>query len=421
MVEKRINFTMTIMSLIGGIIGFIFGEIFINAFKYKMSGSLLMGFYFGIVAFCIGLMCLIAEMINPKLNGFTWKNNYFKTSLKFLIPCTFIAIFVFGTLFQFIYESSGLKFQKVNDIVFVIDTSGSMLNTDPNNERFSAALNLINDMDDKNRISIYKFDDSAKQILPMTQVTQGLKKDAAEKLKDYEKPSGNTNMRDALDSAYDEINATKKSGRKAMVILLSDGEDNFDLNNKFDETMKPFKNSKTPVYTIGMSNESNFENLKNIAKATYGEYYSVKNAADLKGTFSKIYYQSQQRLLVDRRDGLTQNSSFYMVLRVLLLTLLGGLITTAVSFVFDNKNLLKRFLVGGTLAGLVGGIIVEFGFLHSPDHGGVYRFILIILISLIYTLIPVMVDVKDYSKSSYITRKSKVNGGPDITKGSRFK
>lgn len=418
-VEKRVNLIMTIMSLIGGIIGFIIGEVFINIYKYKMDGSFLMGFYFGILALCIGTMCLIAEMINPKLNGFTWKNNYLKTSFKFLIPCTFAAMFIFGTLFQFLYESSGVKFQRVNDIVFVIDTSASMSNTDPNNERFSAVLNLMNSMNEKNRVSIYKFDDTSEQITPMTEVTTALKKDAAEKLKKYETSGGNTNMREALNNAYNEINSTKKSGRRAMVILLSDGEDNFDLNKRFDETLNPFKNSGIPVYTIGMSNGSDFQTLRKIATDTYGEYYTVRNAKDLRGTFNKIYYETQQRLLMDRRDAAAEASKFYMVLRVVLIALLASLIATAVSFVFDNKNLLKRFLMGGVLSGILAGLIIEFGFLYSPDHGMLYRVLADILIALIFTLIPVMVDVKDYSKSSHISRPKDIKIG--AKRGNTFK
>jgi len=419
LVEKRVNLTMTVMSLIGGIIGFTAGEIFINAYKFKMSGIILMGFYFGIIALCIGTFCLIGEMINPRLNGVTWKNNYLKTSFKFLIPCTFVAIFVFGMLFQFIYESSGLKFQKVNDIVFVIDTSGSMANTDPQNERFSAVLNLMDDMNTKNRVSIYKFDDTSKRIIPMTEVTDSLKKNAEEKLKQYKTPSGNTNIGEGIDSAYDEINSTKESGRKAAVILLSDGEDNFGLNKRFDETLSPFKSSNIPIYTIDMSNENNFTTLKKIAVDTYGEYYNIKSASELKGTFSKIYYETQHRLLVDKRDALTQSSTFYMVLRVLLITIISGLITMSISFVFDNKNLLKRFLIGGVAAGFLGGLIMEVGFLHSPDHGSLYRALLVIMIAVIFTLIPVMVDVKDYSKSSYLKRSRNTN--IDRTKGNTFR
>ena len=352
MKEKRINLTMAVMSLIGGAAGFIIGEVLIGAYKYTLPHSILMGLYFGILALCIGGMCLIAEMINPRLNGFTWKNNYLKTSFKFLIPCTLIMIFIFGALFQFLYEAGTGKIKKINDVVVAIDTSGSMSKTDPNNERFSAALDLLNSMNEENRVSFYRFDDTSEQILPMTEVTEKMKKDVAEKLKLNENPKGNTNMGDALQKAYGEIKSTEKADRNAMVILLSDGGDTYDLDKTFDETIKPFKSNNIPIYTVGMSNGNNFDMLKKISRESSGNYYNVKEVKDLKGVFNKIYKDRQQMLLMDKRNGLYESSALYMILRVGLIALLGCLISIGVSLIFDNKNLLKGFLLGGFIGGI---------------------------------------------------------------------
>ncbi|MCH5139077.1 VWA domain-containing protein, partial [Clostridiaceae bacterium UIB06] len=364
MVEKRVNLTMTVMSVVGGAVGFIIGEVIISLYRYRISHSILMGLYFGILALCIGSMCLIAEMINPRLNGFSWKNNYLKTSFKFLVPCTLILLFIFGAFFQFLYETGIGKAKKINDVVVVIDTSGSMSKTDPNNERFSAALDLLNSMNTENRMSLYRFDDTAEQILPMTEVTDKMKSEAAEELKKDESPKGETNMGDALDKAYDEIKKTEKSGRNPMVILLSDGGDTFGLDKKFDQTMEPFKSKGIPVYTVGMSSGNNFYMLKKIAKESSGNYYNVKEVKDLKGLFNKIYRDTQQRLLVDKRNGVYETSTFYIILRIVLIAFLGTLIAVGVSLVFDNKNLLKGFLIGGIISGIVAGLIIEFGFLY---------------------------------------------------------
>lgn len=408
LVEKRINLAMLGMSTIGGVIGFIIGEVIIGAYKYKLSHGVLMGVYFGVLALCIGSMCLIAEMINPRLNGFTWKNNYLKTSFKFLVPCTLIVLFIAGMIFQFLYEAGIGKAKKINDVVFAMDTSGSMSKTDPNNERFSAALDLLNSMNEENRVSFYRFDDTAEQIFPMTEVTDKAKKDIEEKLKQHENAKGNTNMREALLKAYDEIKISGKSGRNAMIILLSDGGDTYDLAQKFDETMKPFKNKGIPIYTIGMSNENNFYILKKISRESNGNYYSVKEVKDLKGVFNKIYKDTQQRLLIDKRDGVYESSYFYMMLRILLIAIIGCLIAAGVSFVFDNKNLLKGFLVGGFIGGIAAGTIIEIGFLYLPWIGFVHRALADIIMALIFTLIPVKVDVKNYSKGSYIGKNKEL-------------
>ncbi|MBV7273137.1 VWA domain-containing protein [Clostridiaceae bacterium UIB06] len=408
MVEKRINLTMLVMSTIGGVVGFIIGEVIIGAYRYKLSHSVLMGVYFGVLALCIGGMCLIAEMINPRLNGFSWKNNYLKTSFKFLIPCTLIMLFIAGMLFQFLYETGIGKVKKISDVVFVMDTSGSMSKTDPNNERFSAALDLLDSMNEENRVSFYRFDDTAEQIFPMTKVTDKTKKDIEEKLKQHENAKGNTNMREALLKAYDEIKSSENSGRNAMVILLSDGGDTYDLAQKFDETMKPFKSNGIPIYTIGMLSENNFYILKKISRESNGNYYSVKEVKDLKGVFNKIYMDLQQRLLVDKRDGVYESSSFYMILRILFIAVIGCLIAAGVSLTFDNKNLLKGFLVGGFIGGVVAGAIIEIGFLYFPWLGFLHRAFADIIMALIFTLIPIKVDVKNYSKGSYINKNKEL-------------
>lgn len=396
------------MSLVGGAVGFVIGEVIISLYKYRISHSILMGLYFGILALSIGSMCLIAEMINPRLNGFSWKNNYLKTSFKFLIPCTLILLFIFGAFFQFLYETGIGKAKKINDVVVVIDTSGSMSKTDPNNERFSAALDLLDSMNEENRMSLYRFDDTAEQILPMTEVTDKMKSEVTQELKKDESPKGETNMGDALNKAYDEIKKTEKSGRNPMVILLSDGGDTFGLDKKFDETMEPFKSKDIPVYTVGMSSGNNFYMLKKIAKESSGNYYNVKEVKDLKGLFNKIYRDTQQRLLVDKRNGVYETSAFYMILRIVLIALLGTLTASGVSLVFDNKNLLKGFLIGGIISGIAAGLIIEFGLLYFSWMGTVYRAIADLLIALVFTLIPVNVDVKDYSKKTYIGRDRKI-------------
>lgn len=310
MVEKRINLTMVIMSLIGGVLGFIIGEVLLQHYRYKLPNSILIGLYFGILAFCIGIMCLIAEVVHPRLNGYAWKNNYLKTSVKFLIPCTLISIFVIGMISQIIYGMNIGKFKNINDVVMLLDTSGSMKETDSENERFKATLNLLSNMHEDNRASIYKFDDKVEKILPMTEVSPSVIEEVEEKLKLYEKPGGNTNINESLKKAYEEIETTSNAGRGAMIILLSDGGDNFNLDSEFKDTMEPIIKEEIPVYTIGMSNGNDFSMLKKISKETGGTYYNVKDVKDLKNVFYKIYNDRQQRLLIDKRNGIFEGKQY---------------------------------------------------------------------------------------------------------------
>ena len=385
--KLKINWLMVLMSAIGGAVAFVIGEILMDSFKYTMPHSLLIGLYFGILSLLVGLMCLLAEVIHPRINGQEWRRDYASLSFKFLIPCTLVVTFAAGTLFQFLYELSFKQSNKIiNDVVVLIDTSGSMSKTDPNNERFDAVNNLLNSMNSGNRAAVYKFDDHAAKVKEMSYVTKAVKEDIINKLQEYRNPYGNTNMGEALNMAYDEITRSKESGKNPMVIMLSDGGDNYNLDNKFDKTMKPYNDNEIPVYTVGMSSGDNFYMLKKIAKASGGDYYNVKDVKDIKNTFVKIYRDRQERILNDKRNGIREGSIFYGFLRVFFITLIAVLISSAVSFVLDNKYLLKGFIIGGIVAGIIAGLILEIGFNNVSWHGTMYRFFADLVIAVLFTL-----------------------------------
>lgn len=383
----KINWLMVLMSAIGGVLAFAIGEVLMDSLKYSMPHSLLIGLYFGILSLLVGLMCLLAEVIHPRINGQNWKRDYVTLSFKFLIPCTLVVTLAAGAVFQFLYELSfSQKSKIINDVVVLIDTSGSMSKTDPDNERFDAVNSLLNSMNSGNRAAVYTFSDHAAKLKGMSYVDKAVKEDIMNELQKYKNPNGNTNMREALDSAYDEINKSKENGRNSMVIMLSDGGDNFNLDKKFDQTMKPYNDNGIPVYTVGMSSGDNFYMLKKIAKSSGADYYNVKDVKDIKNTFVKIYRDRQERLLNDRRNGIYGDSTFYGFLRVLFVTLISILISAAVSFVLDNKYLLKGFILGGAIAGIIAGLILEIGFNNASWQGTTYRFFADLIIAVLFTL-----------------------------------
>lgn len=409
--KRNINPLMVLMSAIGGIVAFIIGEIIISSLQYSMPQSILMGMYFGILSLCIGLACLIAEIIYPKINGRTWRTSHLSTSLKFLIPCTLIITFIAAVIFQFIYGTSLNESRRINDVVVLMDTSGSMAETDPNNERYDALKHLLDSLNNNNRASVYEFSDHAEQIQSMNVVNVEVNENIMGRLEKYKTPSGQTNMKEALDKAIDEINITKQKGRNAMVIMISDGGDNFNLQSKFNETMKPYKDNNIPVYTIGMAEKNNFSMLKKISEETSGNYSSVKAVKDLKNTFVKIYRDTQQRFLNGVRYGTFDNSIIYGFLRVLFITLIALIISAGVCFMFDNKYLLKGFILGGLISGIIAGLILEIGFGYLPTLGAIHRGFSDIIIAVMFTWFAAGEDLQDngekyFSGKNYSVRNS---------------
>jgi Ca-activated chloride channel family protein len=287
-------------------------------------------------------------------------------------------------LLQFLYGLDFGKAKKIKDVVFLIDTSESMLKTDPGNERYLAAQNLINSMNNDNRTAIYVFNDEIKNIQPMAYVDSNLKGQVVNELKQLEQPSGKTNLKGALDTAMEQIISTQSKDRSTMVIALTDGMDNYNLQDTFDKTINPYRNSGIPVYTIGM-NENLDELLGKIADETDGIYYNVKETQSLKNLFNKIYLERDRRLLVDKRNGSANDNILFALLRVLFLTIIGGLIGLGGGLIFDNKYISKSFGIAGLLSGFISGLILELGFGNVSYNAPLLRLWADIVLSVIYT------------------------------------
>lgn len=80
MVQRKINPLLLLFSVIGGVIGFAIGEYWLRVWGIGLPVIFVTGVYFGILAFCIGLSCLLAEIISPRLNGSSWRQRYTGTS-----------------------------------------------------------------------------------------------------------------------------------------------------------------------------------------------------------------------------------------------------------------------------------------------------------------------------------------------------
>lgn len=103
--QRKINLLLLLFSLIGGFIGYAIGELMLAQWTGDMPRSVLMGLYFGVLAFFIGLGCFVAELVNPHLNGSSWRQRYTGLSWKLFVPATLVLLFVAGWGLQFFTAS----------------------------------------------------------------------------------------------------------------------------------------------------------------------------------------------------------------------------------------------------------------------------------------------------------------------------
>ncbi|NGZ78033.1 VWA domain-containing protein [Saccharibacillus alkalitolerans] len=410
--QRKINLLLLLLAIAGGAVGFGIGEWLLNRYEGEMSSILLIGIYFGVLAFCIGLGCLIAEMVSPKLNGRSWRERYAGLSWKMLVPVTLAAFLALGSLFEFVYELDLGGVKRINDIVLVIDNSGSMTGdaehegNDPENERFTAAKELIGRMDAEKRVAVFTFDEVPQLIQPLTSTaTNGDKQQIYAKIDAIEPTTYGTKIDQALTATMDHIRDQGSPDSGAMVILLSDGVTDVDMNAVLEE----YRDRRVPINAIGLGNRDNpqlneqdrqelikgFERLQSISDRTGGTYTDVKNADQISLAFQDIYRNLDDHTLLTERTGAPAGSTYLQILHIVLILLIGAALGAALGVMFDNRFLAKSFGIGGAVAGLAAGLILEFGLQGDTLSGSTTRLLADLALAAVIALFTLIVPVRE--------------------------
>ncbi|MFO1443239.1 VWA domain-containing protein [Bacillus sp. Bva_UNVM-123] len=402
---RNFNVLLFIFTAIGGVIGALVGEGLLSELRGQLPNSILVGLYFGQLGLWIGLMALIAEKWKPRLNGRRWAEQYSLFSMKLLIPVMVILPFVVGTILQFIYELDVLAIKPPEDIVLIVDISGSMLETDPEKKTVDAVKDFLMKIDDKQRSALFVFNSETKMLQPFSYLkSESARKQAGEEFEELLSFEGGTDIGLSLSTVIDYINS-ENTGRSAMAVLLSDGISEMDVK----ESVKPYQEKRIVINTVGLS-QKQYEGAKllaNISDSTGGTYYSVNDAKNLTLTFQAIQKDKQDRLLIGERLGLAQYVILYKVLRILFITLIGTLLGLALGLMFDNRFLARSFAWGGLAAGGIAGLILEWGFSGLFFNGFYIRLWSDIVLAVIVSLFSAVVPYKIYNTESE-TRRSEV-------------
>ncbi|WP_017814012.1 MULTISPECIES: vWA domain-containing protein [Paenibacillus] len=411
--QRKVNWLMVLFSLIGGAIGFVLSEWFLHSYFDRMPRILLMGIYFGIISLMIGIFCLLAEMISPKLNGASWRQRYTDVSWKLLVPATLVVMFVGGVAAEALYQLDFNGAKTVRDVVVVIDNSGSMQGTDPQNLRYQAVKNMVDSMDDDMRVGIVQFSDQASVALPLTVLNAASKQQVHQTMDTMVTTDGGTDFTLALDTAMQMIKEHNDDTRGTVVIMLSDGDSTLG-----SDTLQPFQQQGIAIHTVGLSLQDNVNPnlLPQIASETGGQYYDVSQAIDLPKTFQQIYDTLDKRTLVTERSEPFNSNLYYQILHVVLVMILGGLLGVGLGLLFDNRFLARSFGIGGGVGGLLAGLLLEWGIGKTDWTDGVIRFLAIMILALIIALFTLVIPIGENNKR--MIRRNDTPPPPPTSSGS---
>ncbi len=189
------------------------------------------------------------------------------------------------------------------DVVFVLDSSGSMLDSDPNKVALDA-FNLFVDLCDETcGVGYVVYSEKIKDYSNILDISN---KKNLETMKNkisgiqYD-PYGDTDISLGLTKAMNIHDAKRSSSkdRKKVIILLSDGNTHLigtarsmeESKKEMETTLKALKEKNIPVYSIGLNYDKTLDKkeLEKISSTTGGTTYETSTSDKLTGIISDIF------------------------------------------------------------------------------------------------------------------------------------
>lgn len=185
-------------------------------------------------------------------------------------------------------------------VSLVIDTSGSMAETDPNHLRKTAADIFVDMLSPEDHVGIVSFASEATELVPMQQVGDTANKQTIKStLASITEVNGNTNYRAALEKAEEQLGSVADPAVRKVILFLTDGvpEPDYALRedttfmttymDSFWQTIARLGQKGIAVYPIGFGT---FDTsiLQRIATDTRGETKFLGSASEIAVNFVEV-------------------------------------------------------------------------------------------------------------------------------------
>ena len=167
------------------------------------------------------------------------------------------------------------------NLALVIDRSGSMEGEKMQQARASA-LALIERLDERDRIALIQYDDAAQIVVPSVKADREGKQQLADAVRAL-RPGGATNLHGGMTLGRDEVIRTMTSGQVSRVILLSDGLANAGESSAdvIADAARQAADKGVRITSVGVGLDYNEDLMEAIAESGRGNYYYVRDAAEL--------------------------------------------------------------------------------------------------------------------------------------------
>ncbi len=242
-----------------------------------------------------------------------------------------VALGLFGTVGDgFAQEQrqlAGAESDKI-DAVLLLDTSGSMLATDPKSLRYEGAKLFINLLRPGDRVAIIAFDKDARVVSPFISHDDAAATKNLDEMVSKLTASGiYTDLLSGIEVAGDFIKANKRPDATAIILLLSDGKmdpdpaigtASFRSEQLLNAVLPDLKSNSVKVNTIYFSEQADQQLLSEIALASEGASAFATSVDVIHKSFADLFLAVKKPQVVPLTgrgfsiDDDVQEATFYL-------------------------------------------------------------------------------------------------------------
>jgi Ca-activated chloride channel homolog len=188
------------------------------------------------------------------------------------------------------------------DVVFVLDTSGSMADNHKLDQARKALIFCLQNLNARDRFNIVRFSTEAEALFSgLEKVNQTSRSKAEEYVKSL-KPIGGTAIHEALMKALEEAKTGREANRPCFIVLLTDGKPTIGITRDdgiVEDVSKIAKGNTVRVFSLGIGTDVNAHLLDRLAETTRAASQYVLPEEDLEIKISGFYAKINEPVLAN--------------------------------------------------------------------------------------------------------------------------
>ncbi|MCP5146063.1 MAG: VWA domain-containing protein [Gammaproteobacteria bacterium] len=186
--------------------------------------------------------------------------------------------------------------QSANDIMLVIDNSGSMRQNDPGYLAKAAVNTFVDKLGGDTRLGVIIFDQRVNYSVPLNELNDTARQAVANSLNGINYRGQLTDSPSAVEKAIYELKTNGRASANRSIVFMTDGI--VDTGNKDidvdktrwlrDELSAQAAAEGIKIYAVAFTDNADFFLIQSLAQKTGGEYFRAPRAADLGGVFDNV-------------------------------------------------------------------------------------------------------------------------------------